>query len=78
MTSDKPNPPIDLSHAKEPPRSLNLDKAQDTIEAEADPKQNRVFDDLSHEQERAENVVARQVTIANIPGASVPSVERVD
>lgn len=64
MTSDKPKPLIDLSHAKEPPRSLNLDEAQDTTESTNS-------DDLSHDQERGENVVEPQTTIANIPGAIV-------
>lgn len=32
MTSDQPNPLIDFSNAKEPPRSIDIDKAQ-----EADP-----------------------------------------
>ena len=64
MTSDKPKPLIDLSHAKEPPRSLNLDEAQDTTETTNS-------DDLIHEQESGENEMKPQTSIANIPGASV-------
>ncbi|MEH2320485.1 hypothetical protein [Nostoc sp.] len=29
MTTQQPDPLIDLSHAKEPPRSLDIDKAQE-------------------------------------------------
>ena len=67
MTSDKPNPPIDLSRAKEPPRSLNLD--------EADTGKVNEHTNQSNEAETAENVGTRQVTIANIPGGSVLSGE---
>ncbi|MCC5599582.1 hypothetical protein [Nostoc favosum] len=56
MTSDQPNPLIDFSHAKEPPLSLDIDKAQeaDPIEPEevtGESKQNPTPDDLNREDE---------------------------
>ncbi|MEH2410821.1 hypothetical protein [Nostoc sp.] len=56
MTTQQPDPLIDLSHAKEPPRSLDIDKAQeaDAIEPEevsGQSKQNPTPDDLNHEDE---------------------------
>jgi len=52
MTSDQPNPLIDFSHAKEPPLSLDVDKAQeaDPIEPEevtGESKLNPTPDDLN-------------------------------
>ena len=56
MTPDQPNPLIDLSHAKEPPRSLDMHKAQeaDPIEPEevsGQIKQNPTPDDLNRQDE---------------------------
>ncbi|MEH2454612.1 hypothetical protein [Nostoc sp.] len=56
MTPDQPNPLIDLSHAKEPPRSIDMDKAQEADIIEPDEvsgqsKQNPTPDDLNREDE---------------------------
>ncbi|MEH1909883.1 hypothetical protein [Nostoc sp.] len=56
MTSEQPNPLVDFSHANEPPRSLDIDKAQeaDPIEPEevtGESKQNPTPDDLNREDE---------------------------
>ncbi|MEH2395354.1 MAG: hypothetical protein V7K21_28105 [Nostoc sp.] len=56
MTPDQPNPLIDFSHAKEPPRSLDMDKAQEANIIEPDEvsgqsKQNPTPDDLNREDE---------------------------
>lgn len=67
MTSDKAKPFFDVSTAKEPPRSLNLDKEADPIEAEKDLNP----DDLIHDQENSENVGDNQIKTAYIPGGSI-------
>ncbi|WP_375468147.1 hypothetical protein [uncultured Nostoc sp.] len=56
MTPDQPNPLIDLSHAKEPPRSIDMDKAQEADIIEPDEvsgqsKQNPTPDDFNREDE---------------------------
>jgi hypothetical protein len=56
MTTEQPEPLIDFSHAKEPPRSLDIDKVQeaDPIEPEevsGQSKQNPTPDDLNGEDE---------------------------
>jgi hypothetical protein len=56
MTPDQTDPLIDFSHAKEPPRSLDIDKAQeaDPIEPEevsGQSKLNPTPDDLNGEDE---------------------------
>jgi hypothetical protein len=56
MNTEQPDPLIDFSHAKEPPRSLDIDKAQeaDPIEPEEvsrQSKQNPTPDDLNPEDE---------------------------
>jgi hypothetical protein len=56
MTPDQPNPLIDLTHAKEPPRSLDIDKAQEANpikpeEVSGQSKQNPTPDDLHHQNE---------------------------
>ncbi|MEH1846002.1 MAG: hypothetical protein V7L25_13630 [Nostoc sp.] len=56
MTSDQPNPLIDLSHAKEPPRSIDIDEAQEADPIEPDEvsgqsKQNPTLDDLNRQDE---------------------------
>ncbi|MEH2061136.1 MAG: hypothetical protein V7K50_02520 [Nostoc sp.] len=56
MTPDQPNPLIDLSYAKQPPRSIDIDKAQeaDPIEPEevtGESKQNPTPDDLNRQDE---------------------------
>lgn len=74
MTSDKPKPFFDVSSAKEPPRSLNLDKEAAPIEekevseqSEKDPS----LDDLIHEQDNSENLGDRQIITAHIPGGGI-------
>jgi len=61
--NSQPNPPIDLSHAKEPPKSLNLDAPEPARSEESEPV---------GEQER-ENAIDRQMTSAFIPGGAVTS-----
>ncbi|MEH2080258.1 MAG: hypothetical protein V7K89_09645 [Nostoc sp.] len=56
MTPNQPKPLIDFSHAKEPPISLDVDKAQeaDTIEPEevsGQSKQNPTPDDFNRQDE---------------------------
>ncbi|MDF5739744.1 MULTISPECIES: hypothetical protein [unclassified Nostoc] len=56
MTPELPNPFIDFSHAKEAPRSLDIDKAQEADPIEPDEvsgqsKQNPTLDDLNREDE---------------------------
>ncbi|MEH2402320.1 MAG: hypothetical protein V7K18_24285 [Nostoc sp.] len=56
MTPNQPNPLIDLSHAKEPPRSIDMDKAQEADVIEPDEvsgqsKQNPTPDDLNRQDE---------------------------
>jgi hypothetical protein len=74
MTSDKAKPFFDVSSAKEPPSSLNLDKEAAPIEpkevseqSEKDPS----LDDLIHEQENPENVGEHQIITAYIPGGGI-------
>lgn len=71
MTSDKAKPFFDVSTAKEPPSSLNVDKEADPIEAEKDLN----LDDLIHEQENSENVGEHQIITAYIPGGGIISSE---
>ncbi|WP_392530435.1 hypothetical protein [Nostoc sp. C117] len=73
MTPEQANPLIDLSHAKEPPRSLDIDKAQeaDPIEPEevtGESKQNPTLDDLNHEDEDP-RIGGSQIISANIAGS---------
>ena len=56
MTTEQPKPLIDLSHAKEPPQSLDINKAQeaDPIEPEevsGQRKQNPTPDDFNSQDE---------------------------
>ncbi|MHC5671490.1 hypothetical protein [Nostoc sp.] len=56
MTTEQPKPVIDLSHAKEPPQSIDINKAQeaDPIEPEevsGQRKQNPTPDDFNGEDE---------------------------
>ena len=56
MTPDQSNPLIDFSHAKEPPRSIDIDKVQeaDPIEPEevtGESKLNPTPDDLNSQDE---------------------------
>ncbi|MEH1889582.1 MAG: hypothetical protein V7K92_09015 [Nostoc sp.] len=56
MTPDQPNPLIDFSHAKEPPHSLDIHKAQEADPIEPDEvsgqsKQNPTPDDLNRQDE---------------------------
>lgn len=77
MTSDKAKPFFDVSSAKEPPRSLNLDKEADPIEAEevSEHEKDLNVDDLIHDQENSENVGEHQVITAYIPGGGIISSE---
>ncbi len=73
MTSDQPNPLIDFSDAKEPPRSLDIDKAPeaDPIEPEevsGESKLNPTPDDLNHEDEDP-RIGGTQIISANISGS---------
>ncbi|MBC6433337.1 hypothetical protein FM036_22575 [Nostoc sp. HG1] len=73
MTSDQPNPLIDFSNAKEPPRSIDIDKAQeaDPIEPEevtGESKQNPTPDDLNNEDEDP-RIGGSQIVSANISGS---------
>ncbi|MEH2241847.1 hypothetical protein [Nostoc sp.] len=72
MTPDQPNPLIDLSHAKEPPRSIDIDKAHeaDPIEPEevsGQRKQNPTLNDLNHEDEDP-RIGGSQIISGNISG----------
>ncbi|MHC5934252.1 hypothetical protein [Nostoc sp.] len=72
MTPDQPNPFIDFSDAKEPPRSLDIDKAQeaDPIEPEevsGQSKQNPTPDDLNREDEDP-RIGGTQIISGNISG----------
>ncbi|MBW4570167.1 MAG: hypothetical protein KME31_19690 [Tolypothrix carrinoi HA7290-LM1] len=73
MTSDKAKPFFDVSSAKEPPRSLNLDKEADPIEAKeaSEHEKDSNLDDLIHEQENSENVGEHQIITAFIPGGGI-------
>ena len=56
MTPDELNPLIDFSHAKEPPRSLDIDKAQEANpiepgEVTGESKLNPTPDDLNRQDE---------------------------
>ncbi|MEH1942051.1 MAG: hypothetical protein V7L01_17795 [Nostoc sp.] len=73
MTSDPSNPLIDFSNAKEPPRSLDTDNAQETdpIEPEevtGESKQNPTPDDLNPEDEDP-RIGGSQIISANISGS---------
>lgn len=70
MTSDQPNPLIDFSHAKEPPLSLDIDKAQeaDPIEPEevtGESKLNPTPDDLNSGDEDS-RIGGSQIISGNI------------
>ncbi|MEH1935284.1 MAG: hypothetical protein V7L14_16640 [Nostoc sp.] len=72
MTTEQPNPLIDFSHAKEPPRSLDIDKAQEADPIEPDEvsgqsKQNPTPDDLNREDEDP-RIGGTQIISANISG----------
>jgi len=74
MTSDKAKPFFDVSSAKEPPRSLNVDKEADPIEAKEVSEQSDKdpsLDDLIHEQENPDNVAEHQMITAHIPGGGI-------
>ncbi|MBD2607784.1 hypothetical protein H6G81_25455 [Scytonema hofmannii FACHB-248] len=74
MTFDKAKPFFDVSSAKEPPRSLNLDKEADPIEAKQVSEQSEKelsLDDFIHEQENLENVGEHQIITAHIPGGGI-------
>ncbi|QMS86958.1 hypothetical protein HUN01_04970 [Nostoc edaphicum CCNP1411] len=71
MTPEQPKPLIDLSHAKEPPRSINLDEDKEAAPLEPEEISGQTEDDpinnaFNRQEESAENVG----NFANIPGAS--------
>jgi hypothetical protein len=71
MTTEQPKPLIDLSHAKEPPESINLDEAKEAAPLEPEEISGQIEDDpinnaFNRQEESAENVG----DFANIPGAS--------
>lgn len=73
MTPDQPNRLIDFSHAKEPPRSIDMDKAQeaDPIESEevnGENKLNPTPDDFNHKDEDS-RIGGTQIISANISGS---------
>ncbi|MEH2314659.1 MAG: hypothetical protein V7K35_25405 [Nostoc sp.] len=70
MTPNQPNPLIDLSHAKEPPRSIDMDKAQEADVIEPDEvsgqsKQNPTPDDLNR-QDKDPRIGGSQIISGNI------------
>ncbi|MHC5600002.1 MAG: hypothetical protein ACYTXC_29430 [Nostoc sp.] len=72
MTTEQPKPLIDLSHAKEPPESIDIDKAQeaDPIEPEevsGQSKQNPTLDDLNRQDEDP-RIGGSQIISGNISG----------
>ncbi|MCC5605927.1 hypothetical protein LC612_03745 [Nostoc sp. CHAB 5834] len=71
MSSEQQHPIIDLSHAKEPPRSINLDEAKEAAPLEPEEISGQIEDDPIHnafnrQEESPENVG----DFANVPGAS--------
>ena len=69
MTSEKQQPRIDFSDAKEPPRSLNLEHEAAPIEPEEvskDIQLNPNPDDLSRQDESTESLEKSQILKANI------------
>ena len=66
MNSDKPNPPIDLSHAKEPPRSFNPDELPDT---------GSIHEDETFEEEVSGNTAEDQVNTTNTSGLNIFSAD---
>lgn len=72
MTTEQPKPLIDLSHAKEPPQSLDIDKVQeaDPIEPEevsGQRKQNPTPDDLDRQDEDSK-IADSPIISANLSG----------
>ncbi len=73
MTTEQPKALIDLSHAKEPPESIDIDKAQeaDPIEPEevsGQSKQNPTPDDLDRQDEDP-RIGGTQIISANLSGS---------
>jgi hypothetical protein len=69
MNSEKKEPRIDFSDAKEPPRSLNLEHEAAPIEPEEvskDIELNPNTDELSRQYEGTENLEKSQILKANI------------
>ena len=61
MTTEQPKPLIDLSHAKEPPRSINLDQGNEAAPLEPEEVSGQIEDDpiknaFKGEEESPENV----------------------
>jgi|GEM_PF-3666421 hypothetical protein len=79
MTSEKPNPPINFSDAKDGVQSMNLENMPDTGEVHEVDK-GEVHEDTLKEPEinEEENVAQRQMNIANIPGAGIVSLDEND
>ncbi|MDZ8238057.1 MAG: hypothetical protein RMZ69_12925 [Nostoc sp. ChiQUE01a] len=76
MTSEQSKPLIDLSEAKEPPRSLNLDEGKEAAplepeEISKDIEEDPIRDDFNRQQGTTKDVGAT----ANIPSATSLSLE---
>ncbi|MDF5719138.1 MAG: hypothetical protein PUP91_01330 [Rhizonema sp. PD37] len=68
MSSEKPNPPIDFSQAKEPPTSLDLNQ----------PDTGGLDEEHTPDEEINENVGERQMNSAYIPAANIISDNQVN
>jgi hypothetical protein len=71
MSSEQQHPIIDLSHAKEPPRSINLDQDKEAAPLAPEEVSGQIEDDpiknaFNSQEENPENVG----DFANVPGAS--------
>ncbi|MEA5624943.1 hypothetical protein [Nostoc sp. UHCC 0251] len=71
MSSEQQHPIIDLSHAKEPPRSINLDQDKEAAPLAPEEVSGQIEDDpiknaFDRQEESPENVG----DFANVPGAS--------
>ena len=63
MSSEKHNPPIDFSQAKEPPTSVDLNQ----------PDTGGVNEEHTLDEERNENIAERHMNSAYIPAANIIS-----
>ncbi|WP_414569064.1 hypothetical protein [Nostoc sp. CCY 9925] len=76
MTSEQSKPLIDLSEAKEPPRSLNLDEGKEAAplepeEISKDIEEDPIRDDFNRQQGTTKDVGSS----SNIPSATSLSLE---
>ncbi|WP_373528416.1 hypothetical protein [Nostoc sp.] len=71
MTTEQPKPLIDLSHAKEPPTSINLDEAKEAAPLEPEEVSGQIEDDPLHDAFNRQDESRENVgDFANIPDAS--------